>query len=181
MIIIRLATHADIGGLAALKARLQLGASGNESDGFLLASDESSIRRLLQHALVLLAVASDEVVGYISGYPRSSSLFRDLLDTPGVFSWEKEDPLSRTDLFYVDALGVVPEWRSSGTALALFRTLRDHSDSNSFLTAVVEKPVTNHRSARVISGFGFRRIGQFNAAECFGWKDYQSGLYLRGG
>jgi len=176
--IIQRATIADIEKLMNLKQRLTLKMSGNSTDGFLLASNQEYLEQVIVGGLVLVAFKGVEVVGFIAGFSRQSALFAELLSAPGTFSWDGEDPTSLCNIFYVDGIGVLPEERANGTAKFLFDELNS-LNPNPFMTAVVEKPLANLRSAKVISRFGFKRIGQFNSPFFSGFCDYQSGIYLR--
>lgn len=176
---IRRATIDDLDGCSALNKELQIENAGSENNGFLIEADSLETQTLLEDTIVFVASTGNRIIGYIAGYERDSALHEVVVSTPGQVIWEGEDFLERLDLVYVHGIGVLADYRKGGTAWKLFQAFKNYFGERSMWAAIIESPLRNKRSAEVVVKFGFRRVGEFSADECFGLKNYKSGLYLR--
>lgn len=175
----RVATNRDAEGIQAVRDTLALQDNTLEEDGFLIQSTVDEIRDILKQGVVCVSLEQEKIVGYISCFNTKSEWFHKLLSVPSSLTWNDKNPLELKELYYIDSLAVLPEYRSNGTAFKLYSHLFNEIGNVNFLAAVVEKPFQNLRSAKVISRFGFTRIGQFQAARLYGFDNFQSGIYLK--
>lgn len=175
---IRRANIEDLEDLLAINKELQIQNSGSEDKGFLIEVDIFEIQKLLENAIVFIALVSNRIVGYIAGYQKDSALYKVVVSAPGQITWDGINFLERSDLIYIHGIGVLPDYRKGGTALKLFKQFKSFFGEKPMWAAIVESPYRNKRSAEVVVKFGFKREGEFSANECFGLKNYKSGLYL---
>lgn len=162
----------------ARSVALQDGSSAQH--GFLLSGGtDESYRELFDDAIVRLAVLDGEVAGFLSVTDKSSSHFQELITALATVQWQSPLNLGRPDLFYIDKIAVHPKYHRRGVAKALYAQVFGEFSDAHFFTALVEKPLRNEASEHFHLKLDFKRIGTFAAADCFGFDQYQSGIYSR--
>jgi hypothetical protein len=177
--IITPATNETLSLYTDLCQRYKFGAEGSEENGFLVGHSFEENSKILAQGTILLAIDNGSVVGGVSGYKKDTPLHEAMIASTGEIQWDNEDLFASENLVYVSGIIVLPEARKSGTTEKLLNAFYNYYPNSIFWLAIVEAPVCNHRSAFAMKRHGFKRIGQFNSQECFGFKNYQSGLYVK--
>ncbi|HYH68098.1 MAG TPA: GNAT family N-acetyltransferase [Urbifossiella sp.] len=132
----------------------------------------------LRHGVVRIARDGAGVVGFLIAYKSGSEPFAELSGYNDLTEWAGWHPNLSPDLLYIHQTAVARHARCRGVARTLYSALRTEFPGHDLYAATAEKPVRNEASLAMRARLGFVRVGTFRAAEAYGFKDFESGIYL---
>jgi GNAT superfamily N-acetyltransferase len=173
----------DLAQIAALNQSLVALREQPNAHGFLLrVRPDQELAELQAQNLIWVQRQNTSITGYVIAAPWQASVMEATRAIADRIRWATEAPYSYAPgarTVYINEIGVDPAHWQTGVGKALYAAVAQQHPGADLIAACVERPIANTLSARFHTRLGFKRLGEFTAANFAGLDQYQSGIYLK--